>query len=115
VTLDRAMTRAFKRAFAAAHRLETGRADRGIARGVRSRCRRQGPEPVADATPWRWTCQVLWRVRDRGPRFEVATYGVRVDRLGCFEARSGDFPPRLPDKVLGGTARNPLVYFRSCP
>jgi hypothetical protein len=115
VTLQRAMTKAFKRAFAANHRLRTGKADRGIARSVRSRCKRQGPQPKSAGTPWHWTCQVLWRIRDRGPRFDVATYGVRVDRLGCFTARSGNFPPRVPDRLLGGTARNPLVSLRSCP
>ncbi|MDX6670123.1 MAG: hypothetical protein QOI91_486 [Solirubrobacteraceae bacterium] len=115
VTLQRAMTKAFKRAFAAEHRLRTGKADRGIALGVRSRCKRQGRQPKSEATPWRWTCQVLWRTRGRGPRFDVVTYGVRVDRLGCFTARSGDFPPRVRDRLLGGTARNPLVSVRSCP
>jgi hypothetical protein len=115
VTLSRTVTKAFKRAFAAEHRLRTGKADRGIALGVRSRCKRHGRQPKSGATAWRWTCQVLWRTRGRGPRFDVASYGVRVDRLGCFTAHSGNFPPRVADHLLGGTARNPLISLRSCP
>jgi hypothetical protein len=39
-----------------------------------------------------------------------------VGALGCFEARSGAFVDRLPERVLGDRlAGNPLVYIRSCP
>jgi hypothetical protein len=39
-----------------------------------------------------------------------------VGALGCFEARTGAFLGRLPERVLGDRlAGNPLIYIRSCP
>jgi hypothetical protein len=114
-TMDVEMSRAFKRAYAGAFRMRTDRADRDAARHAVVRCRPTATQPDADREAWPWFCRVLWFVRDR-PGGHVATYGVKVESRGCFEARSGDFPRRLPERVLDGrSARNPLVYFRSCP
>jgi hypothetical protein len=113
-TLDKAMSKAFKRAGAAAYRMTTNHADRKIVSYARFRCRPRGPEPKSDAD-WSWFCKVLWLRRDR-PDHRLATYGVSVDARGCFEAVSDNFVPHLPERVLGGRPEpNPLVYIRSCP
>jgi hypothetical protein len=112
-TLDKAMSKAFKRASAAAYRMTTNHADRKLVAYARFRCRPRGPEPKTDAD-WSWFCKVLWLRRD-AVSHHVATYGVSVDKRGCFEAVSGNFAPRLPERVLGREAPNPLVYIRSCP
>ncbi len=114
-TMDVEMSRAFKRAAAGAFRMRTGRADRHAVRHATVHCRPTAPQPDTEARDWPWFCRVLWYAR-AARRGRNATYGVMVDPRGCFEARSGDFPYRLPERVLGGRpARNPLVYFRSCP
>jgi hypothetical protein len=114
LTMDVAMSRAFKRAYAGAHRMVTGRADAKVVSHAGVRCRPRGPEPEAESVGWPWRCRVLWYVRD-SQRPRLATYGVRVDARGCFEARSASFPRRLRERALGRTSRNPLVYVRSCP
>jgi hypothetical protein len=112
-TIDKAMSKAFKRSYSASFRMRTGTADEEIVRHAGVRCRPRGAEPPDDQA-WRWFCRVLWRLRDSG-RGGVATYGVRVNDRSCFEATSASFPPRLHERVLGRPARNPLVYIRSCP
>lgn len=114
LTLDRALSRAFKRDYAAFHRMTTGRADSRLVRHADVRCRPRGPQPDDDATPWRWRCRVRWYLR-ASPRPRIATYGVRVDERGCFESRSGAFPDRVPDRVRRRRSPNPLAYIRSCP
>ena len=113
-TLDRAMSRAFKRNYAAAYRMRTGQANSGIVRHADVRCRELEPQPDEDSRPWRWRCRVRWYLHG-SPRAGLATYGVRVDERGCFEARSGAFPNRIPERVLGRAGPDPLVYIRSCP
>lgn len=115
VTLERAVSRAFKRNYAAAYRMTTGRANRKIVRHAGVRCRPRGKEPSDEGRAWPWFCRVRYYTR-RGSRQHVATYGLKVGALGCFEARSGAFVDRLPERVLGDRlAANPLVYIRSCP
>ena len=114
LTLDRAMSRAFKRDYAAAYRMRTGRADARAVRHADVRCRPRGEQPADDGEPWRWRCRVRWYLRDAASA-RMATYGVRVDRRGCFEARSGAFPDEIPERALGRAGPNPLVYIRSCP
>ena len=114
LTLERAMSRAFKRDYAAFQRMTTGRADSAIVRHADVSCRPRTEQPDDDSTPWRWRCRVRWYLRD-GARPAIATYGVRVDERGCFQARSGAFPDRVPERVLRREAPNPLVYIRSCP
>ena len=114
LTLERAVSRAFKRDYAAFHRMTTGRADRGIVRHADVRCRPRTEQPSDDSEPWRWRCRVRWYLRDAaGPG--LATYGVAVDERGCFQARSDAFPDRVHERILGRDAPNPLVYIRSCP
>jgi hypothetical protein len=113
-TLDQAMSKSFKRAGAAAHRMTTNHAFRDVISYARFRCRPRGPEPKGNAD-WSWFCKVLWLRSDR-PGHHLATYGVSVDQRGCFEAVSANFRPLLPERVLGGRLEtNPLVYIRSCP
>ncbi len=114
LTLERAMSRAFKRNFAAAYRMRTGRAHGKVVRHADVRCRERGPQPSEDSEPWRWACRVRWYVHGSA-RAGIATYGLRVDERGCFEARSGAFPDRIPERVLGRAGPDPLVYIRSCP
>lgn len=114
-TLERAVSRAFKRNYAAAYRMSTNHAYRLIVRHADVRCHPEGRPPDDDSIAWPWFCRVryYWR-RDARPH--LATYGVRVGALGCFEARSGAFVDRLPERVLGNRLKsNPLVYIRSCP
>jgi hypothetical protein len=114
-TLERAVSRAFKRNYAAAYRMSTNHAYRLIVRHADVRCHPEGDPPDDDSIAWPWFCRVryYWR-RDARPH--LATYGVRVGALGCFEARSGAFVDRLPERVLGNRLEpNPLVYIRSCP
>jgi hypothetical protein len=113
-TLERAVSRAFKRSYAAAYRMTTGRANRSVLRHADVRCRPRQRQPSDDSRPWHWTCRVLF-YRRGDTRGRIATYGLRVGALGCFEARSGAFADRLPERVLSRTASNPLVYIRSCP
>jgi hypothetical protein len=115
MTFERAMSRAFKRNYAAAYRMTTGHANRGVIRHADVRCRPLAVQPDDEGRPWPWHCRVrYYRRRDARPYF--ATYGVEVGALGCFEARSGAFVDRLPERVLGDRlAGNPLVYIRSCP
>jgi hypothetical protein len=114
-TLDRAMSRAFKRSYAAAERMRTGRANRLVIRHADVRCRPLARQPDDDARPWPWRCRVRWYLRGR-PEPRLATYGVKVGARGCFYARSGAFPARLRERVLGNRlAPNPLLYIRSCP
>ena len=113
-TLERSMSRAFKRSYAAAFRMTTGRAKRNAIRHADVRCRARQRQPDDEAKPWHWTCRVRFYQR-HSPRAQIATYGLRVGALGCFEGRSGAFPDRLPERVLGRSAANPLVYIRSCP
>jgi hypothetical protein len=114
-TLERAMSRAFKRHYAAAYRMTTGHARRRIIRHAAVSCRPRGPQPKDAGVAWSWSCGVRYYSR-RDRRGHVATYGVRVGALGCFEARSGSFEARLPERVLGNRlAKDPLVYIRSCP
>jgi hypothetical protein len=112
-TLNPSMSKAFKRASAATYRMTTSRKWKGLVAYARVRCHPDGPEPKTDAG-WHWSCRVLWRRRFQTHK-HVATYGVSVDRLGCFQAASGDFPRRVPERVLGRDADNPLVHIRSCP
>ena len=112
-TLDRAVSRAFKRHFEAAVRMSSGQADRGIVRHAGVRCTPYAAEPEDDSEPWRWRCRVLWYLRDSG-RPNLATYGLRVDQRGCFEARSGAFPDLRFDRLRDRRSGNPLVYMRSC-
>ncbi len=114
-TLERAMSKAFKRNYAAAYRMTTGHANRGVIRHADVRCRPRGPQPDDEGQQWPWHCRVRYYTR-RDPRPHLATYGTQVGALGCFEARSGAFVDRLPERVLGHRlAGNPLVYIRSCP
>jgi hypothetical protein len=114
-TLERAMSRAFKRHYAAAYRMSTGRAFRLVIRHADVRCKRRGDQPADDSTPWPWACRVRYYTR-RDFRPHIATYGVNVNDRGCFEARSGAFLDRLPERVLGDRLEaDPLLYIRSCP
>ncbi len=114
-TLERAVSRAFKRNYAAAYRMTTGRANRLIIRHADVRCRPRTAQPDDEGRPWPWFCRVRYYTR-RDSRPHIATYGTRVGALGCFEARSDAFVDRLPERVLGDRlAGNPLVYIRSCP
>jgi hypothetical protein len=113
-TLERAVSRAFKRNYAAAVRMTTGHADRAAIRHADVRCRPLARQPEDESRPWHWFCRVRFYQRDR-QRAQIVTYGLRVGALGCFEARSGAFPDRLPERVLSRTGPNPLVYIRSCP
>ena len=113
-TLERGMSRAFKRGYAAAFRMTTGRANRSALRHADVRCRPRQRQPSDESRPWHWACRVLFYRRGEA-RGRIATYGLRVGALGCFEARSGAFPDRLPERVLSRPASNPLVYIRSCP
>jgi hypothetical protein len=114
-TLERAMSKAFKRNYAAAYRMTTGHANRLIIRHADVRCRPRAQQPDDEGRPWPWHCRVRYYTR-RDSRARIATYGTQVGALGCFEARSGAFVDRLPERVLGDRlAGNPLVYIRSCP
>ena len=114
-TLERAVSRAFKRNYAAAYRMTTGHANRLVIRHADVRCRPRSRQPDDEGRPWPWHCRVRY-YRRRDSRPHIATYGVNVGALGCFEARSGAFVDRLPERVLGDRlAGNPLVYIRSCP
>ena len=114
-TLERAVSRAFKRNYAAAYRMTTGHANRLVIRHADVRCRPRSRQPDDEGRPWPWHCRVRY-YRRRDPRPHIATYGVNVCALGCFEARSGAFVDRLPERVLGERlAGDPLVYSRSCP
>ena len=113
-TLERAFSRAFKRNYAAAYRMTTGRANRLVLRHADVRCRPRQRQPEDDSKPWHWTCRVRFYQR-RSPRPQIATYGVLVGALGCFEGRTAAFPDRLPERVLDRSAPDPLVYIRSCP
>lgn len=114
-TLERAMSRAFKRGYAAAFRMTTGHANRLAIRHAAVRCRPRGPQPKKESVSWRWSCRVRFYQR-HSPRTQIATYGLRVSALGCFEARSAAFPRKLGERVLSGRlAADPLVYIRSCP
>jgi hypothetical protein len=115
LTLERAVSRGFKRAYAASYRMTTGHGNSLVVRHADVRCRPTGSEPTDQDQPWHWFCRVRYYFRrDASPR--LATYGVNVDRLGCFQARSGQFLARIPERVLGGhLADNPLLYIRSCP
>jgi hypothetical protein len=115
ITLERAVSRAFKRHYAAAYRMTTGHANRLIVRHADVRCRPRAAQPDDQDRPWPWLCRVRWYWR-RDARAHIVTYGVQVGALGCFEARSGAFVDRLPERILGNRlASNPLVYIRSCP
>jgi len=114
-TLERAVSRAFKRNYAAAYRMTTGHANRRVVRHADVRCRPAAKQPDDEGRPWPWFCRVRFYLR-RSPLPHIATYGVNVGALGCFEARSGAFLARLPERVLGGRlADDPLLYIRSCP
>ena len=114
-TLERAVSRAFKRNYAAAYRMTTGHANRLVIRHADVRCRPRSRQPDDEGRPWPWHCRVRY-YRRRDSRAHIATYGVNVGALGCFEARSGAFVDRLPERVLGERlAGDPLVYIRSCP
>jgi hypothetical protein len=114
-TLERAMSKAFKRNYAAAYRMRTGHANRGVIRHAAVRCRPRGPQPDDEGRQWPWHCRVRY-YRRHSSRAHIATYGTQVGALGCFEARSSAFVDRLPERVLGHRlAGNPLVYIRSCP
>ncbi|HVE68300.1 MAG TPA: hypothetical protein VNB64_06940 [Solirubrobacteraceae bacterium] len=113
-TLERAMSRAFKRNYAAQHRMRTGRADRLVIRHADVRCSPRSRQPADEARAWPWRCRVRWYVRGR-PEPGLATYGVQVGARGCFHARSGAFPDRIHERVLDREGPNPLVYIRSCP
>ena len=113
-TMSQAMSKAFKRASAAAYRMTTGHADRDIVRHARATCRPRTPEPASDDTDWSWFCKLLWYRKQRADA-HLATYGVFVDGRGCFQAVSGNFPSHLHERVLHRREENPLVYIRSCP
>ena len=114
-TLERAVSRAFKRNYAAAYRMTTGHARHALIRHADVRCRPTAAEPQHEKDPWPWFCRVRYYFRRTGEP-HIATYGVQVDPRGCFEARSGAFPLKLPERVLGGRpAGDPLIYIRSCP
>jgi hypothetical protein len=114
-TLERAMSRAFKRHYAAEVRMRTGHANKRAVRHADVRCRPLSVQPADDGRPWPWRCRVRWYLR-RDHRAHLATYGVKVGSRGCFYARTGAFPARVPERVLGNRpAPNPLLYIRSCP
>ena len=114
-TLERAVSKAFKRNYAAAYRMTTGRANRLVIRHAGVRCRPRTAQPDDEGRAWPWFCRVRYYTR-RDFRPHIASYGVQVGALGCFEARSDAFVDRLPERVLGDRlAGNPLVYIRSCP
>ena len=113
-TLERAMSKAFKRNYAAAYRMTTGRANRLVIRHADVRCRPRAAQPDDEGRRWPWFCRVRYYTRrdSRAHRHLRHAGG----RLGCFEARSDAFVDRLPERVLGDRlAGNPLVYIRSCP
>jgi hypothetical protein len=114
LTLQRAMSRAFKRNYAASYRMVTGRADSLIVRHADARCRPRAAEPTEEGRDWPWFCRIRYYRRNRAYA-ELVTYGVQVGAKSCFEARSGNFPDRVHEAVLDRTASNPLVYIRSCP
>jgi hypothetical protein len=114
LTLQRAMSRAFKRNYAAAYRMQTGRGNSLIIRHADARCRPRAAEPTDEGRAWPWFCRIRYYRRNRAYA-ELATYGLEVGAKSCFEARSGNFRPRLDEVVLDRTASNPLVYIRSCP
>jgi hypothetical protein len=106
LTLQSGIVRAFGIADVSAQRLVSGRLLRQSVHLTRGRCRQvAGP---------RWDCRLRYHQRGR-PGERRALYLVDVDPRGCFVAVSPTFPPRLPDRVLGGTARNPRAYIVSCP
>jgi hypothetical protein len=113
-TLERAVSRAFKRSYVAAYRMTTGHAKRNAVRHADVHCRARQRQPDEESKPWHWTCRVRFYQR-RSPRPQIATYGLRVSALGCFEGRTAAFPARLYERVLGRSAADPLVYIRSCP
>ncbi len=115
LTLQRAVSRAFKRNYAASYRMTTGHAGHFLIRHADVRCRPTADEPTHADQPWPWFCRVRYYFR-RTADAHIATYGVQVDPRGCFEARTGAFLARIPERVLGERlAGNPLVYIRSCP
>jgi hypothetical protein len=115
VTLEQAISKAFKRQYAAAYRMSTGHAYRRIIRYASFRCRPLGPEPRDANTGWPWACRARYYTR-RVPDKHFATYDVRVDAVGCFKARSDAFIGRLTERALGNRfAADPLIYIRSCP
>jgi hypothetical protein len=113
-TLERAFSRAFKRDYAAAVRMSTGHANRLVLRHADVRCRARQRPPEEESRPWHWFCRVRY-YRRHSADAGIATYGLRVSALGCFEGRTGAYPDRLPERVLDRMAPNPLVYIRSCP
>ena len=115
LTLERAVSRAFKRNYLASYRMTTGHARHSLIRHADVRCRPTAAEPGDEDKPWPWFCRVrYYYTRTADPH--IATYGVQVDPRGCFEARTGAFLARIPERALGERlAGNPLVYIRSCP
>ncbi|MDX6699551.1 MAG: hypothetical protein QOE65_2948 [Solirubrobacteraceae bacterium] len=113
-TLERAMSRAFKRSYAASVRMRTGRPDRDAVRHASMRCRPLTRQPKRDGRPWPWRCRVRFYLHGSAEGHK-ATYGVKVGSRGCFYARSANFPARIPERVLGREGPDPLVYIRSCP
>jgi hypothetical protein len=113
-TLQRAFSRAFKRNYAAAYRMTAGHPNRGLIRHADVRCHPRGPQPADESAPWPWFCRVRYYRRHHAGA-GLATYGLRVDERGCFQALTGAFPDRRYERVLDRSAPNPLVYIRSCP
>jgi hypothetical protein len=111
-TINESTSRAFKRAYDAAHRMSSDRAVEKLVEVAYTRCRPLGAPPRG-AAPWRWACSVDYETH-LGAGARVA-YVVGVDPRGCFTATTGDFPPRLYERVLGRFSPNPLARFRSCP
>ena len=111
--LDQAMSKAFKRAYAAYYRMTTGRPRSRIVRSAKTACHPREPAPHSDRG-WKWFCAIQWIRRDRTTG-GTATYGVEVDPRGCFQASSASFPPRAYELVLHRPAPNPLDHIRSCP
>jgi hypothetical protein len=112
-TLDGAVSKAFKRSYAAAYRMTTARSRKGIVLFAKVACVPHGPEPRGERA-WPWSCRIEWQRRDRDVS-HVSRYEVRVDPRGCFDATTSDFPAKLHERKLHRPAPNPLVYIRSCP
>jgi hypothetical protein len=111
--LQSQLSRAYKVVFDARAQLARGR------RGPRTivfagfTCRPLGPEPSNDRG-WTWNC-VLVVVAPKGAHAQRSQYSVDVDARGCFEAKTGSVPRRVPEPVVGNRlVPNPLRRFFGC-
>lgn len=109
--LSRELGLAYERAYQAHMRMTTQRFDEYVLAEVAGRC----APLVSPARGFRWefVCGVAYRTR-RGGR-GAASYAVKVDRRGCFVARSRDYPALVFEAILRRPGPNPLAKIRSCP